>query len=271
MKILQVMAGAEHGGAETAFVDMCIAMHEAGEEIEIVTRSNDIRVPRLEKAGLVVHTAPFGGAVDVYTPWRIGKIIADFEPLIVQTWMARAAKKTPGWARTKTRQRYLVASRLGGYYKIKNFKSSDYFTTITPDLKDYLVKGGIEAERIRFLPNFAETELDVSPVARKDMDTPKDATVLLTLARLHENKALDILLRTLPDLPDVYLWMAGRGRRGPRWKSWRMIWACASVCGFWGGARIARLFCRRRIFVFLPPARSLSARSLRKAGRKRRL
>ena len=211
MKILQVMAGAEHGGAETAFVDMCIAMHEAGEEIEIVTRSNDIRVPRLEKAGLVVHTAPFGGAVDVYTPWRIGKIIADFEPLIVQTWMARAAKKTPGWARTKTRQRYLVASRLGGYYKIKNFKSSDYFTTITPDLKDYLVKGGIEAERIRFLPNFAETESDVSPVARKDMDTPKDATVLLTLARLHENKALDILLRTLPDLPDVYLWMAGEG------------------------------------------------------------
>ena len=50
MKILQVMAGAPHGGAETAFVDMCLAMHEAGEQIEVATRANDIRVPKLEYA-----------------------------------------------------------------------------------------------------------------------------------------------------------------------------------------------------------------------------
>lgn len=50
MKILQVMAGAQHGGAETAFVDMCLALHDAGEQVEVVTRPSPLRVTRLEKA-----------------------------------------------------------------------------------------------------------------------------------------------------------------------------------------------------------------------------
>lgn len=211
MKILQVMAGAEHGGAEMAFVDMCIALHNAGEEIEVVTRSNDVRVPLLLDAGLTVHTAPFGGAVDVYTNWRVGKIISKFQPQIVQTWMSRAALKTPNWASNKTPRRYLTVARLGGYYKVSNFRSMDYFVTITPDLKRHLVDGGIAPEKVQFINNFAETENNVVPVKKSDLGTPDDAPVLLTLARLHENKALDILIRTLPGLPGVYAWLAGEG------------------------------------------------------------
>ena len=45
MKILQVMAGGEFGGAETAFVDICIALHQAGEDVVVVTRPSDLRDP----------------------------------------------------------------------------------------------------------------------------------------------------------------------------------------------------------------------------------
>lgn len=211
MKILQVMAGGKHGGAETAFVDMCIAMHEAGEDVEVVTRPNPIRVPQLMDAGLKVHTLPFGGGVDVYTSWRLGKIIEEAKPDIVQTWMARAAKKTPSWSQTKTEKRYLNVARLGGYYKPKNFKTMDYFITITPDLKRHLVDGGIAADKIQPINNFAETEKDADPASREALDTPKDAPVLLTLSRLHVNKALDIVLEALAELPEAYLWMAGEG------------------------------------------------------------
>lgn len=211
MKILQVMAGAEHGGAEMAFVDMCVALHEAGEEIEVVTRANDVRVPLLHDAGLTVHTAPFGGAVDVYTNWRVGKIISKFQPQIVQTWMSRAALKTPNWSSLKTSQRYLSVARLGGYYKVSNFRNMDYFVTITPDLKRHLVDGGVMAEKVRFINNFAETEKNVGVIRKSDLGTPDDAPVLLTLARLHENKALDVLIRALPRLPGVHAWLAGEG------------------------------------------------------------
>ncbi len=211
MKILQVMAGNDHGGAETAFVDMCIAMSEAGMDIEVATRANDVRVPALQKAGITVHTLPFGGPIDIFTGWKLGRIIKEFKPFIVQTWMARAAQKTPNWKSLKTAQRYLVVSRLGGYYKVKNFKSADYFNTITPDIKRHLVDGGIAEDRIRFIANFAETEEITTPVKKTDLGTPEDAPVLLSLGRLHSSKAYDILLQALTELPGVYAWIAGEG------------------------------------------------------------
>ena len=211
MKILQVMAGGDHGGAETAFVDMCIAMQESGMDIEVATRSNPIRVPRLEKAGIKVHTLPFGGGIDIFTNWGLGRIIKKFQPVIVQTWMARAAQKTPNWKALNTPQRYLVVSRLGGYYKIKYFKSADYFNTITPDIKKYLVDGGVEESRIRAINNFADVEPISQSVNRADLDTPDDAPLLLALGRLHPSKAHDVLLKAVAETPDVYLWMAGEG------------------------------------------------------------
>ncbi len=211
MKILQVMAGNDHGGAETAFVDMCIAMRDAGLTIEVATRTNDVRVPRLLDAGLKVYTLPFGGPIDIFTSWKLGRIIRDFSPVIVQTWMSRAAQKTPNWKDTKTPQRYLVVSRVGGYYKVRHFKNTDYFVTITPDLKRILAEGGIEEHHIRFINNFAETETVDTPVRKADLDTPEDAPVLLALGRLHVNKAHDVLIKAIAQLPGVYAWIAGEG------------------------------------------------------------
>jgi len=126
MRILQVLAGGDHGGAETAFVDMCIAMHEAGEIIEVVTRANPIRVPRLEQAGIKVHLLPFGGRFDIYTSWAMRTIIKAFKPDIVQTWMARAADKTPKWQPSMGIPPYMTVARLGGYYKLKYFRNTDF-------------------------------------------------------------------------------------------------------------------------------------------------
>lgn len=211
MKILQVMAGAEHGGAETAFVDMCLAMHEAGQDIEVVTRANDNRVPMLKQAGIPVHTLPFGGAVDIYTQWRLGKIIEKVKPVIVQTWMSRAAQKTPNRRDIKNAPPFITIARLGGHYPVRNFRNSDYFIVNTPDLINHLTRGGIAPDRIRHINNFAQTDEVTVPVRRSDLDTPEDALVTITLARLHEAKALDILLQALVDVPGAYAWLAGEG------------------------------------------------------------
>jgi glycosyltransferase involved in cell wall biosynthesis len=211
VKILQVMAGAQHGGAETAFVDMCLALHEAGEQVEVVTRPNPLRVTRLEKAGLKIHELRFGGVFDLATPLKMKKIIGAFQPHIVQTWMSRAAQKTPEWKNDSGTPRYLTVSRLGGYYKVGHFPHSDYFTTITPAIRQFLIDNGIAPERARHINNFAETEEADRPVKRETLDTPEDATLLLALGRLHESKALDTLIDALRAVPDVYLWIAGEG------------------------------------------------------------
>lgn len=211
MKILQVMAGGNNGGAETAFVDTCLAMHEAGQDVEVVTRSGTPRVEQLREAGLTVHTLPFGGPVDIYTHWKMGRIIAAVKPSIVQTWMSRASQKTPNHRDLKNVPRYLTVARLGGYYKVKNFKSSDYFIAITPDVVRHLKDGGIAESRIRHVNNLVPEEAPQAPVDRAVLDTPADALVLMMLGRLHETKAIDVMLKALVDVPNAYLWLAGEG------------------------------------------------------------
>lgn len=207
MKILQVMAGAEQGGAETAFVDTCIALKGAGLEIEVAARNNSARSPKLEKADIKIHSLPFGGAIDVYTPWKLKQIIKDFDPVIVQTWMSRGSLKTPPSAD----KRYLKVSRLGGYYNLKYYKTTDYFIANTPDIRSYLLREGVENSRAVHINNFAPSETPVTKLSKTDLNTPEEAVVVLALARLHENKALDILIKSVVGLPEIHVWIAGEG------------------------------------------------------------
>lgn len=211
MKILQVMAGAEHGGAETACIDMCIALHERGETIEVVTRPNAVRVPALQNASIKTHTLPFGAGLDFYTPWRLKHIITKFQPDIVQSWLSRAPSKIPAWNPNMGIPRYAHVARLGGYYKTKYFKTADHLVTITPDIKKYLMREGLAADRITHINNFAETEKVITSINRAEFQTPDDALLILGLGRLHTSKGFDTLIKAVADLSDIYLWIAGEG------------------------------------------------------------
>jgi len=211
VKILQVMAGAVHGGAETAFVDMCLALKAEGHDIVVVTRPHPVRVPVLQEAGIIVHTLPFAGKLDFITAWRMRKIIAKFQPQIVQTWMSRAPLYVPRWNPESTLPRYAVVARLGSPYKFKYFKNADYFVAITPDIRAYLIAQGVRSEQVMHINNFAEVEPVHTTLSRKDYNIPEDAFLVLGLGRLHAAKAFDTLIAAIAQLPDVYLWIAGEG------------------------------------------------------------
>ncbi len=206
---MQVMAGAANGGAETAFEDLCLAFHEKGLNQKIVLRSsNRDRLKKLRSAGLDVETLPFGGALDIYTPWKLKKIIADYKPQIVQTWMSRAAIKTPASPEPKS---YLKVSRLGGYYGMKYFRTTDYFVTNTGDIRTYLMDNGIAENRVCHINNFADMEQPDQQLNRKDLQTPENACVVLCLARYHQVKGLDVLIKAAAQVENCHVWLAGEG------------------------------------------------------------
>jgi glycosyltransferase involved in cell wall biosynthesis len=212
LKILQVMAGNKHGGAETAYIDMCIAMHESGQIIEAVTRPNDVRIPRLKQAGITVHLLPFGGKIDIFTPWAIQKIIRQFKPDIIQSWMSRAPSKIRRWTPSMNSPRYLHIGRLGTPYKLKYFQSCDAFVAITPDIANYIIQNGKSADHVKHVNNFADTEPVQTPIPRSHYNTPENATLLLGLGRLHSDKAFDTLIKAVKQLPDhIHCWIAGEG------------------------------------------------------------
>lgn len=211
MKILQIMGGGKSGGAETAFIDTCLAMKEAGQDIYVLTKKNQTREKILKQADIAYDTLLFGGPLDVVTSKKITATIKFFQPDIVQTWMNRAAKKTPNWKKTRTKKPYVTVGRVGGYYNNKYYQTMDYLAVLTPDLKRHMSEQGFDKTRIFQVNNFAETEQIEKPLNRDEFDTPSNATVLVSLARLHSLKGLDTIIDALPDCPNTFLWLAGEG------------------------------------------------------------
>ncbi len=203
MKILHTIAGGAAGGAERFFVDLSIALHNAGHDTRAVMRPNAARGAMLREAGVPFTGAPFRNWLDFGTRRTIRSVSNEMKSDVVLAWMGRAARATPA-------DGYIRAARLGGYYNLKAFAGYDALICNTPDLVHYVTEGGYAASRVHFIPNFAPVD-DRPPLDRAAFDTPEGVPLLLAMGRLHDAKAFDVTLKALADIPEAILWIAGSG------------------------------------------------------------
>ncbi|QQD17485.1 glycosyltransferase [Spongiibacter nanhainus] len=204
LRVAQVLAGAPQGGAENFFVRLSAGLQASGELTEkAFIRNHPHRVAALREQGVETAGFRFGGQFDVYDRWVYRRQLNKFRPDIVMTWMGRASAATP-------KGNYVLVNRLGHYYKLKYYQQADYWVGISKGICQHLIDGGMPADRVVHIPNFAD-ETEVAPLPRDSFDTPSDVPLLLAAGRLHTNKAFDTLLRALKEVPDAVLWLAGSG------------------------------------------------------------
>src|ERR1700740_1862114 len=91
-RLLQAMAGAQHGGAETFFLRLATALQRAGELQRVLIRGNPARTQVLRNNGVAVPELAFGGAFDLASRLGFRREIAAWRPNIVLTWMSRATR-----------------------------------------------------------------------------------------------------------------------------------------------------------------------------------
>lgn len=204
IKVAQVLAGAAQGGAENFYVRLTKGLHRSGmTEQKAFLRAHQHRLDSLSAAGVPVAGFRFGSKLHIFDRMRYLKALRDYAPDIVMTWMNRASGLTP-------RGEYKLVCRLGHYYDLKYYRHADYWVGISKGICDHLVKGGMPAERVFHIPNFAD-ETPVEPLPRDSFDTPMDRPLLLAAGRLHINKGFDTLLQALTLVPEATLWLAGSG------------------------------------------------------------
>jgi len=179
-------------------------LERAGVEQRVVIRPHPKSLEVLRAGGIDPVTAPFGGLFDRQTGKILRREIADFHPDLALTYMNRASAAMP-------KGDFLHLARLGGYYNLKYYRNCDHLICVTPDLKAHCVKHGFPEERVHVILNFVEDKSATPPADRAALDTPVDAPLIFALGRLHENKAFDILLQAMAQLPGAYLWLAGDG------------------------------------------------------------
>jgi glycosyltransferase involved in cell wall biosynthesis len=203
-RLLQAIAGARYGGAETFFVRLATALQRAGETQRVLIRRDPARSQALRAAGLVVAELAFGGPLDFATRFAFRREIAEWQPDIVLTWMSRATKLCP-------RGDFVHVARLGGYYDLKYYRRCDHLIGNTRAIVDYAVARGWPRDRIDYLPNFVP---DARATVLREAHTPPvegNVPLALALGRLHPNKGFGLLLEALVQTRDVRLVIAGDG------------------------------------------------------------
>jgi glycosyltransferase involved in cell wall biosynthesis len=207
-RVIHLMAGAAHGGAEAFFERLVVALGKAGLDQRAALRRDGPRAQRLRAGGVDPVELPFGGPLDLVTPLALASQMREFVPDVALAFMSRAAAKLPprwlGGAST------VRVGRLGGYYDLKYYSRCERLVANTLDIRDWIVRQGWPAAKVDYLPNFVDAER-AAPAARADHATPADAKLLLALGRLHPNKGFDVLLEALGQMPHVHLWIAGTG------------------------------------------------------------
>ena len=199
-RVAHVMAGAVHGGAELFFERLCVALHDAGEEVLPVIRSNAERAALLRASGMRPAEFAFGTRLDLLTRPRLRAALKAFAPRVVVAWMSRAAMHAP-------RGDWLLAGRLGGYYDLRYYRRCEHLIGNTRGIVAWLRQQGWAESRTTYLPNFVDDFAATAPAT----DLPPGGKLLLGLGRLHTDKGFDTLIRALPRLHGVTLAIAGVG------------------------------------------------------------
>lgn len=204
-RLLQAIAGAEYGGAETFFLRLAAALQRAGEPQLALIRRNPARAQSLRAAGVAVAELAFGGVFDLATRLGFQREIAAWRPNIVLTWMSRATQLCP-------RGDFVHVGRLGGYYNLKYYRRCDQLIANTRAIVDYAVGNGWPRERIDHLPNFVpDASQAMPPLTGSAIASDGRVPVALALGRLHPNKGFDLLLEALSATAEVNLRVAGDG------------------------------------------------------------
>lgn len=191
-----IVAGWALGGAELFSVRLINALQEQRQPVLAINSPGGQVSAKLRPDVTQIHI-PMRAIWDLPSRWRIGSILREHQPDIVQTYMGRATRLT----HLDLGRGPIHVARLGGYYALKGYRHAHAWVGNTQGICDYLVRNGLPAARIARIGNFVDLPAVSSPELfadwRRRLAIPEDALVLTAVGRFHPVKGFEDLLTAL--------------------------------------------------------------------------
>jgi glycosyltransferase involved in cell wall biosynthesis len=213
---VQIIGSKGTGGAENFFARLTLALNQTGNKVLAITPPDCPTQQKIEKTVAVTPVA-MRGNWDIFSSYRIKKLVKQTGFPIVQTWMGRATRLT----NINSLSGVIHVARLGGYYNLKSYRHADAWVGNTKGICDYLIEQGMPLNRVFHISNFYQPAPTIAEAdllaARNDLGIEAGAAVLFALGRLHINKGFDVLLKAFNQLlksqadRSCYLLIAGDG------------------------------------------------------------
>ncbi|MDX9765986.1 MAG: glycosyltransferase [Ectothiorhodospiraceae bacterium] len=217
---LHIVGSKSLGGAERFALRLVSALAERGAPLALVARQGS-EVVGQTPAGVPLHESPMKTVWDPLSKLALSRLLKRLRPDLAQTYMGRATRLT----RLPSGRRPVHVARLGGYYKLDGYRHAHAWIGNTKGLCDYMVQGGLPAERVFHIYNFIDPPPAVTPAtvtaARRELGIPDDALLLMTAGRFVEVKGQCHLLDAFARLPreiggrPLWLVMVGDGLLRP--------------------------------------------------------
>lgn len=195
LRSLQVIGSRRMGGAENSFVRLVPALSRAGAPADAMTREHSV-VHRALDGHERRYQAPMRNFLDLGSMLQIRRLLRDEHYPVVQTWASRATWLTRAPAGT------VHVARLGGYYRLRNFRHADAWVVNTRGLREWMVAAGFPAQRVTWIDNFVPIDARPSPLTRRGLGIPDDALVSVALGRFVPKKGFEDLLSAMALLPE---------------------------------------------------------------------
>lgn len=197
---IHVLGSHQLGGADWFFIRLVEALQRAGHPSLAVIRSDSPVRQQLSAQIEQVHL-PLASKWDLYSRWRLTRLIRARRPDVVQTYMGRATRLT----RLPAGSTALHVARLGGYYRIDGYyRHAHAWVGNTRDICDYLVKQGLPRERVfhigNFVPQPRRVGADELQALRSRLQLPQNAFVVFALGRMVVKKGFEDLLQAFARL-----------------------------------------------------------------------
>ncbi|KAA3653991.1 MAG: glycosyltransferase [Proteobacteria bacterium] len=200
MTSLHILGSKEMGGAERWLVRFVRAMLRHGESVEVIVR-RDSDLARHHLDGVDMRESPMRTVWDPLSRWQLSRLIAKSEAPIVQTYMGRATRLT----HLERGRGKVHLSRLGGYYKLTPFRHAHAWIGNTKGLCDWMIQGGLPAERVFHITNFADPAKALDPDAqhalRQQLALQPEDWLIVTAGRLIDVKGQATLIDAFSQLP----------------------------------------------------------------------